>query len=99
MNRADIISRLRASEPALRARGVEALYLYGSYARDEARSDSDIDILVDLDPERTAGLQGYMAPYLYLEVQFPGMDIGYGTRDEIVSYYKPSIDQGTIRIF
>lgn len=99
MNRSDVIARLKAAEPGLRARGVEALYLYGSYARDEARPDSDLDILVDLEPESTAGLRGYMAPYLYLEDEFPGIDIGYGTREEIVDHYRPYIEQSAIRIF
>ena len=46
MNRATVLATLKQLEPRLRARGVAALYLYGSYARDEARPGSDLDIPV-----------------------------------------------------
>jgi uncharacterized protein len=45
MHRDDIIARLKGTEAALRARGVGALYLFGSYARNDARSDFYVDIL------------------------------------------------------
>jgi hypothetical protein len=35
---------------ALRALGVRSLALFGSVARDEARPDSDVDVLVELEP-------------------------------------------------
>lgn len=38
--------RLRANEADLRKRQVEALYLFGSTARDEAGPDSDVDLLI-----------------------------------------------------
>ncbi len=47
MDRDEVIAKLRAVEPPLRAHGVAALYLFGSYARDEARQDSDVDVFVD----------------------------------------------------
>ncbi len=36
----------------LKGRGVEHLAVFGSVARMEDRPDSDIDIVVDIDPER-----------------------------------------------
>ena len=33
--------------PVARKYGLKAVYVFGSYARNEATSDSDIDILVD----------------------------------------------------
>lgn len=35
----------------LRAEGVRHLALFGSRVRGDARSDSDLDVLVDIDPE------------------------------------------------
>ena len=99
MNRADVISRLKAAEPALRARGVAALYLYGSYAHDEAREDSDVDILVDFEPGRGLGLSNFLAPFETLEERFPETEIGFSTRDSIVPIYLPYIEQSAIRIF
>ncbi len=99
MNRADVIARLKAAEPALRARGVAALYLYGSYARDDAREDSDVDILVDFEPGQGIGLSNFLAPVETLEGRFPGREIGFSTRDSIVPIYLPHIEQSAIRIF
>ncbi len=35
---------------------VESIYLFGSTARDEATGSSDIDLLVEFDPNATVGL-------------------------------------------
>ena len=51
MKRDDIIAKLTALRPALRAEGVEHLALFGSRARGDNRPDSDIDLLIDIDPE------------------------------------------------
>jgi uncharacterized protein len=67
MNRQEILDRLRENERALRERGVTHAALFGSIARGEQRPDSDIDIMVDLDPEIVvtifdyAGLKDYIA--------------------------------------
>jgi predicted nucleotidyltransferase len=42
MDRQYVIKALKAHEPELRAGGVEALYLFGSTARDEAKPESDV---------------------------------------------------------
>ena len=47
MNREAAITRLRAHEAELRRLGVKHLYLFGSTARDEAGTDSDVDLLFD----------------------------------------------------
>jgi predicted nucleotidyltransferase len=49
MNRDAVIAALRAHEPELKAAGVVRLSLFGSTARDEARPDSDIDLLAAFD--------------------------------------------------
>ena len=41
------IDRLRAAEVEIRQLGVRRLALFGSVARDEARADSDVDLLVE----------------------------------------------------
>ena len=54
MNRDEVLGKLRALKPWLQAQGIARVRLFGSYARDEARPDSDIDLLVDLN--RALGL-------------------------------------------
>jgi predicted nucleotidyltransferase len=51
MNTEAVLSTLRQHEIALRERGVRHAALFGSVARGEDRSNSDIDILVEFDPE------------------------------------------------
>jgi hypothetical protein len=56
MTRDEVVGRLRPHEPELRSSGLAALYLFGSTARGEAREDSDVDILCDLDDAGNVGL-------------------------------------------
>jgi predicted nucleotidyltransferase len=99
MNRAEVIARLRATEPALRAHGVGALYLFGSYARDEARADSDLDLFVDADAEIFYSLNHYMGAYESLKSAFPDVDIGFSSRDGLIEFYRPEIENEAIRVF
>ncbi len=65
MQRDQVIDILTKHRAHLRSLGVQSLALFGSVARDEARSDSDVDILVDLEPPVT--FDCYMNVKLYLE--------------------------------
>jgi predicted nucleotidyltransferase len=51
MKSEEIIAKLRAHEPELRAAGVSSLALFGSVARGEQRDNSDIDIVVRMSSE------------------------------------------------
>jgi predicted nucleotidyltransferase len=99
MNRDFVIARLKSLEPALRGSGIVALYLYGSYARDEARPDSDIDLLADFERGRDEDVFDFLGPYLDIEDAFPGTEIGFSTRDRLVDAYRLDIENGAIRIF
>ena len=56
MTRDEIIAKLKETAPALQAEGVTRLAIFGSRARGDSREDSDLDVLITIDPE--AGLQG-----------------------------------------
>lgn len=56
MTRDEIIARIRAHEPELRRRGVAHAALFGSVARGEAGPDSDVDVMVDIDPDVPVGI-------------------------------------------
>ncbi|MEQ1618769.1 MAG: nucleotidyltransferase family protein [Terricaulis sp.] len=48
MTRDEVLAKLRDLKPWLNERGIARVRLFGSYARDDARPDSDIDLLVEL---------------------------------------------------
>jgi predicted nucleotidyltransferase len=50
LTREEAVNRLLASEPEIRALGVQRLALFGSVLRDEARPTSDVDLLVQFSP-------------------------------------------------
>jgi predicted nucleotidyltransferase len=74
MEKGRVLKILREHEPELRAAGVARLRVFGSVARDEASSSSDVDILADFDGSRpltlvTVGrLQVRLADMLGVEV-------------------------------
>jgi len=47
MTRAELLARLAELKPELDKLGIASLRVFGSYARDEAKPDSDIDLLVE----------------------------------------------------
>jgi predicted nucleotidyltransferase len=61
-----VLTVLHAHEAELRRRGVCHAAVFGSVARGEAGSHSDIDVLVDLDPQKPIGLFEYARIKLYI---------------------------------
>lgn len=100
MHRDDLIARLKEAEPALRAFGVGALYLFGSHARGEAKPNSDVDVLVDPAPDRPFGFLPFMDAYQAIQDAL-GSDIplDYGTRNGLHPLLKPDIEREAVRIF
>ena len=99
MNRTQIIAKLKSVEPELRAHGVGALYLFGSYARDEAREDSDIDVFVDPGTQDFFGLENFVGAYEVIRRAVPGREIGYGTRKGLSKYIRDAVEQEAIQVF
>ncbi len=65
MKRDRVLATLKQHEATLKQMGVRSLAIFGSVARDEARPDSDVDLLVDLEPPYT--LDRYMDIKFFLE--------------------------------
>jgi hypothetical protein len=61
-----VLHILREHEPQLRRHGVRHAAVFGSVARGQARADSDIDVLVDLDPDHPIGVFEYARLKLYI---------------------------------
>ena len=66
---------LRKYEPELRKHGVCHASVFGSVARGEANSGSDVDILVDLDPSLPIGIFQYARLKLYIGELVGGADV------------------------
>jgi uncharacterized protein len=50
MDASKITAVLLQRKSALQAKGVRHLALFGSYARSDSRDESDLDVLIDVDP-------------------------------------------------
>jgi hypothetical protein len=50
LTRADVETRVMAARPEILRLGVQRLALFGSVQRNEARGDSDVDVLVEFAP-------------------------------------------------
>jgi len=72
MNVAKAIDTLRQAEPDLRSRGVLHAGLFGSIARGENGPSSDIDVLVDLDPNARLTVFDYVGIREYIASLFDG---------------------------
>jgi uncharacterized protein len=100
MRRHEVVRKLKETEPALRGFGVAALYLFGSHARDEANSDSDVDVFVDPVSERDFGFLPFMDAYQTIQKAFGDtVEIGYSTRTGLSPYILGDVEQEAVRIF
>ena len=64
-----ILSVIRTHKPQLASLGVSRIGLFGSYVRNEQQPQSDIDILVDFEPEKET-FDNLMNLHYYLEELF-----------------------------
>jgi len=64
-----ILSVIRKCKPQLASFGVSRIGLFGSYVRNEQQPQSDIDFLVDFEPEKET-FDNFMNLYNYLEELF-----------------------------
>ncbi|MBV9251508.1 MAG: nucleotidyltransferase domain-containing protein [Acetobacteraceae bacterium] len=53
-----VLAVLRSREHSLRARGIAALWVFGSVVRGQARTDSDVDLMMDFVPDARISLVG-----------------------------------------
>ncbi len=96
MNRARVLELLTQSKPILAARyGVTQLALFGSIARDTARSDSDIDVLIAFDGPATSAR--YFGVQFYLEDMF-GCPVDLVTEKALRAELRPFIESEAVHV-
>lgn len=89
MNGSEALETLRRSELTLRARGVRRAAVFGSVARGEGRPDSDIDIMVEIDPDAHLTVFEYVELKDYIAGLFDG-PVDVVNRDGLKPYVRPA---------
>ncbi len=96
MKRRQAISILDARcADIMRQFGVRHLSLFGSTARDEARDDSDVDILVEFNPPPT--FDRYIGLLAYLE-RLLGRKVDLLTNSGLKPRARPHIEKDLVRV-
>ena len=98
MDSQEIIARLRKNESALRDRGVRHAALFGSSARGDQRPDSDVDIMIEVDPAARIGIYEYVAMKDYIAGLFD-IRVDVVRRDRLKPYVRPVVARDAIYAF
>ena len=89
-NKEYILSVLKSQREKLHSFGIKEVGLFGSYARNEQTEKSDIDLLVDFDPDKET-FDNYMAVYELLEQLFSNTKVDIVTKNGLSPYIGPKI--------
>lgn len=73
-----------------RRHGIRRLALFGSALRDELTSDSDIDLLVEFEPDRVPGLMGIATIELELQT-LVGRSVDLRTPADLSRYFRDAV--------
>ena len=98
MKRNEAIAALKSCAEAIKAHGATSLFLFGSSARDDARSDSDLDLFVNYDPREKFSLVDLVDIKLYLEDRL-GVPVDITTRDSLHPMLRRSIENSAVQVF
>lgn len=95
MTRDEVLIILRTHYSELAALGVTSIALFGSFARDEAGPDSDVDLIVEFD-----GPPSFAA---YMDVRFLledllGRDVDLVPRHGLKPRLRPIVEREQIRV-
>ncbi|MGA8760000.1 MAG: nucleotidyltransferase family protein [Stellaceae bacterium] len=98
IDREEVITKLRAHEVELRQRGVRHAALFGSVARGEGKRTSDIDILIELDPQAPVGLFEYVGITQYLADLFP-VRVDVANRSSLKPLVRSNVERDALYAF
>ncbi len=81
----NIVNTLRTNRAAMAQFGIRGIGLFGSYVRGEQSKNSDIDILLDFEPDKET-YDNYMAVYDLLEQLFKNEKVEIVTKNGLSPY-------------
>ena len=71
--------------------GIRRLAVFGSALRDDFGPDSDIDLLVEFEPDRIPGLLGVAGMELTLSELFAGRKVDLRTAEDLSPYFRQEV--------
>lgn len=86
----NIISTLKSHKSELSKYGISYVGLFGSYSRDEQSDKSDIDLLIDFEPDKES-FDNYMAAYDIFENLFKNEKVEIVTKNGLSKHIGPKI--------
>ena len=96
MTKNEVLHLLQAHKATLEERfGVTGLALYGSFARDQATSKSDVDVLVEFDAP--PDWRRYFGAQFYLE-DLLGRPVDLATEGEVRDEIRPYVERDVIHV-
>ena len=97
MEKEKIIQTIRSNEALLKGSGIRRLALFGSYSRQSATHESDIDFIWELDSPRT--LSSMAKAQKCLESLFPNQKIDTVFEKAIHQAFREKIKEDLVEIF
>ena len=85
-----IVKTITSTKPELHRFGIRNIGLFGSYVRGEQTKTSDIDILIDFEPDKE-NYDNYMAVYDIIERIFLNEKVEIVTKNGLSPYIGPGI--------
>jgi predicted nucleotidyltransferase len=88
--REEILKTLKSNKPKLLNFGIRNVGLFGSYVRNEQSSESDIDLLIDFEPDQE-NYDNFMAVYDLFEEIFVNEKIEVVNKNGLSPHIGPKI--------
>jgi predicted nucleotidyltransferase len=98
MTRDEIIAAIRKNADAIKGKGVSKLALLGARAGEDYRADSDIDILVEVEPDTTFSLLNLIDVEDIIE-DATGLQTQATVRNSMAPRFEPHSADDIVEIF
>ena len=98
MNRTQTVAKLKNYADAIKALGATSLFLFGSTARNENASNSDLDLFIDYDPNGKFNALDLVDIKFLLQDSL-GLEVDVTTRDSLHPMLREDIEKSAVRVF